>query len=255
MFKDKVVIITGATGGIGSEITRKFAEDGAKITIVGTNQEKLNKLVGKLNIPEDRFLTVVANVTKEEDVQNYVDLTIKKFNKIDIFINNAGFEGSGTQITDTTAEDFNKVIDINVNGVFFGMKHVLKHMQSQKSGVIVNTASVAGLIGSPGMAAYCASKHAVLGLTKSAALENAKLGIRVNAVCPGPVDTRMMRSLEDLLIGGPEEEAKKVFESGVPMGRYAKPSEVADLMVFLASDNSRYITGAAYRIDGGSGAQ
>lgn len=151
-------------------------------------------------------------------------------------------------------DEFDKVININVNGVFNGMKYVLKHMEEQKSGVIVNTASVAGFMGSPGMAAYTASKHAVVGLTKTAAVEVAPLGIRVNAVAPSPVNTRMMRSLEDSLSGGDPETMKSAFESSIPMGRYAEASEIADLIIFLASDKSKFINGTTYRIDGGMAA-
>lgn len=254
MFKEKVAIVTGASGGIGKEVVKQLSENGAKVTLVGTSQEKLDNTAKELNLKDGTYLTIPANVAKEDDVKNYVEKTIEEFGRVDILINNAGYEGRGTRIVDTPMDEFDKVININVNGVFNGMKYVLKHMEEQKSGVIVNTASVAGFMGSPGMAAYTASKHAVVGLTKTAAVEVAPLGIRVNAVAPSPVNTRMMRSLEDSLSGGDPETMKSAFESSIPMGRYAEASEIADLIIFLASDKSKFINGTTYRIDGGMAA-
>ncbi len=255
MFDGKVAIVTGASGGIGSAVVKQLSEKGAKLTLVGTSQEKLDKLAKDLNLKEGTFITVPSDVSKEEDVKNYVDKTIEAFGQIDILINNAGYESKVTPIVDTPLEDFRKVIGINVEGIFNGMKYVLKHMIPRKSGVIVNTASVAGLMGSPGLSAYTASKHAVVGLTKTAALEVAQFGIRVNAVAPSPVDNRMMRSIEDAITGGKGEMAKKEFEKNIPLGRYATNEDIANMIIFLASDQASFLTGGIYRVDGGMGAK
>jgi NAD(P)-dependent dehydrogenase (short-subunit alcohol dehydrogenase family) len=255
MFKDKIAIVTGASGGIGKEVTRQLSENGAKVTLVGTSKEKLDATVKELELAEGTYLTVPANVSNESEVMNYVDKTIEAFGRIDIFINNAGYESGATRIVDTPMEDFEKVFAINVFGVFNGMKYVLRHMEAQKSGVIINTASVAGFIGTPAMASYTASKHAVIGLTKSAALETAALGVRINAVAPSPVDNRMMRSLENSLSGGKGSEMKEIFAQSIPMLRYAQNSEIADMIIFLASDKAKFITGVTYRVDGGMAAK
>ncbi|GGB03472.1 SDR family NAD(P)-dependent oxidoreductase [Allosediminivita pacifica] len=214
------------------------------------SREALEKAASDL----DGALLVAADVSKEEDVKAYVDQTVEAFGRIDVFVNNAGINGDFKPITEQTRENYAKVLDINVIGVALGLKYVVAQMQKQGSGAIVNTASNGGLLGAPGMSAYVASKHAVLGINKSVALEVAGDNIRVNAVCPSGVDTQMMRSIEANAMKGREEEARKQFESSVPLGRYAEADEIADLMLFLASDKASFITGAYYRIDGGGGA-
>lgn len=254
-FKDKVIIITGAGGGIGRETAIKFAKEGAFLTLVDISETSLRETVNGLGLSEDNYLLETIDVSKEEQVKKYVDDTINKFGKIDVFVNNAGIEGKVSSIIETKAEDLDLVLNINVKGVYFGLKHVMPHMIVNKYGSIVNTASVAGFIGSPGLAPYIASKHAVLGITKTAALEAAPFNIRVNAVCPGPVDNRMMRSIEEGAAPGHGEDVKKGFVATIPLGRYATNEECADLIYFLASENSKYITGQAFRIDGGMGAK
>jgi len=249
-FENKVVLITGAAGGIGIAAARKFAAEGAKLALVDLSREALEKAASDL----DGALLVAADVSKEEDVKAYVDRTVEAFGRIDVFVNNAGINGDFKPITEQTRENYAKVLDINVIGVALGLKYVVAQMQKQGSGAIVNTASNGGLLGAPGMSAYVASKHAVLGINKSVALEVAGDNIRVNAVCPSGVDTQMMRSIETNAMKGREEEARKQFESSVPLGRYAEADEIADLMLFLASDKASFITGAYYRIDGGGGA-
>ncbi|PYE83862.1 SDR family NAD(P)-dependent oxidoreductase [Pseudoroseicyclus aestuarii] len=249
-FKDKVVLITGAAGGIGIAAARKFAAQGAKLALVDLSQEGLEKAAADLH----GALLIAANVTDEQDVKAMVAKTVEQFGRIDVFVNNAGINGDFAPITEQTAENYRKVLDINVVGVALGLKHVVAQMKTQGSGAIVNTASNGGLLGAPGMSAYVASKHAVLGINKSVALEVAGDGIRVNAVCPSGVDTQMMRSIETNAMKGQEEKAREQFEAAVPLGRYAEPEEIADLMLFLSSDKASFITGAYYRIDGGGGA-
>lgn len=251
-FENKVVLITGAAGGIGIAAAQAFAKEGAKLALVDLKLEPLQKAAESLEAADVLLLT--GNVSKEEDVKKYVDDTVAKYGRIDVFINNAGINGAFASIVDQTAENYMNVFGVNVMGAFFGLKHVLRVMQEQKSGAIVNTASNGGLLGAPGMSAYVASKHALIALNKTAALESADYGIRVNAVAPSGVDTNMMRSIETNAAPGEETSARKNFEASVPLKRYAEASEIADLMLFLASDKASFITGSYYRIDGGQGA-
>mgnify|MGYP001245872890 FL=1 len=244
----KVAIITGGTGGIGKCVARKFLEEGAKVVLVDLVEESLEKAKEEL-ASLGEVLTVRADVTKEEDVKRYVQTTVDKFGKIDIFFNNAGIEGKVAPITEQKVEDFDQVMAVNVRGVFLGMKHVLPAMKEQGYGSIINTSSVAGLHGSPGVSPYIASKHAVVGLTKAAAVEFAEYNIRINSIHPSPVNTRMMRSLEKGL-----KTDQETLSQSIPLGRYGEPADIANLVLFLASDESEYITGAQYRIDGGMGA-
>lgn len=250
-FMDKVVLITGATGGIGSAVTRLFAENGAKLALVSTNDAAAEKLAVGFGLQKNNYLAIAANVSKEEDVKNYVDATLAKFGRIDVFFNNAGVEGKAQSIVDTTADNLDHVLGVNLYGVYYGLKYVLKVMIEQLSGSVINVASVAGLKGLPNLAPYVASKHAVLGITRSAALEVVGKGVRVNAICPAPVDTRMMRSIEEAMSEDPAA-VRKIFEESIPMGRYATAQEIAELAYFLASTKSSYITGGIYPIDGGT---
>jgi len=250
-FQGKVVLITGASGGIGKATVKLFAQEGAKLVLVGTSKDKLERVAKDLNLKEENYMLSPTNVAKEAKVAKLVEETVNRFGTIDVFFNNAGIEGKFQMISDTTAENLDEVLDVNLKGIYYGLKHVMPIMMKQKYGSIINTASVAGFIGSPGMAPYVASKHAVLGITKTAALECAGTGVRVNAVCPAPVNTRMMRSIESSINPDSPEDAKKLFAEMIPMNRYAEPEEIAQLVLFLASDKSSYITGSSYRIDGG----
>jgi len=250
-FNEKVAIITGGAGGIGAETARILLQQGAKVTLVDLNMTPLEDTAASINANDKNTLLVTADVSSEEKVQNYVQKTINTFGKVDIFVNNAGTEGKFGLIKDTEASNLDTVLNVNLKGVFYGIKHVVPEMIKHNKGSIINTASVAGLIGSPGMGPYVASKHAVLGITKTAALEYAPFGIRVNAVCPGPIDNRMMRSIEK---GASPENPNTVYESFkemIPFKRYGASDEIAELIVFLASDKSSYITGSYYTIDGG----
>lgn len=251
ILEGKVAIITGATGGIGYETAKLFFSAGAKVALVDLSQHELDKMVRELKLEQDQYVTVAADVSKEEDVQRFVVETHNAFGRIDILLNNAGTEGSYSMIKDCPAENLNRVLNVNVKGVFYGMKHVLPYMIEQMQGVILNTASVAGFNGSPGLAPYVASKHAVLGLTKTAAMESAEFGIRVNALCPGPINNRMMRSIEEGAAPGHGDAVKQQFEQMMPLKRYGESEEVAQLALFLASDMASYITGGSYTIDGG----
>lgn len=246
-FEDKVVLITGGSGGIGEVTAKLFLEEGAKVAIVGTNDESLEKSKEKLG----EILTIKADVSKEEDVKNYVDKTVEEFGKIDIFFNNAGIEGKMGPLVDQSLEDYQKVIDVNLTGVFLGLKYVIPVMQENGGGSIINTSSVAGLMGQPNLSPYIASKHAVVGLTKAAAIEVAKDKIRVNSIHPAPVDTKMMDSIEKMLNPDDSASVRKQYESMVPLGRYAKAEDIAKVVLFLASDDASFVTGAQYTIDGG----
>lgn len=248
-FENKVIIVTGAAGGIGKEIVRKLADEGAKVTLVDLNEEAVNEIVTDLKLG-DQALVVSADVSKEADVKNYVDQTVAKFGRIDGFVNNAGVEGPAKPIEKVTEADFDFVYGINVKGAFFGLKYVLPVMKKQKSGSIVNTASVAGLIGSPEMVLYNSSKHALMGINKVAALEAAPFNVRVNTVNPGVINTRMMRSIEENVAPGSAEAARAAYNDAVPMKRYGEPGEVASLILFLLSDEASYISSSSYTIDG-----
>lgn len=249
----KTAIITGGAGGIGKVTAEYFLKEGANVALVDLKQDMLDEAKSELE-QHGNVLTVEADVSNEEDVKRYVDETVNEFGSVDVFFNNAGIEGKVKPIVDQDIEDLDKVLSVNVRGVFLGLKYVLPLMTKQGSGSVINTSSVAGLIGSPGVAPYVASKHAVVGLTKTAALEVADKDVRVNSVHPSPVDTRMMRSLEEGSNPGKAEEAKGDFTQAIPLGRYGESSDIAKLVLFLASDDSTFITGAQYRIDGGMGA-
>lgn len=248
----KVAIITGAAGGIGLETAQRFINEGAKVALVDLAEDGLKEIEDSLD-GSDNYLSIVADVADEADVKNYVEKTKEKFGRVDILFNNAGITGDQTDMVDVDVDDFNTLIGINVTGVFLGMKHVLPIMIEQGNGSIINTSSVDGLRGSPGLSPYSASKHAVVGLTKSAALEVAESGVRVNSIHPSPVSTSMMENLE----GNTDDAdaAKDEFLAQIPMDRYAEAGEIADLVLFLSSDDSQFITGSQYRIDGGMGAQ
>lgn len=246
-FEDKVVLITGGTGDLGKMAAKMFLEEGAKVALVGRSEEKLNSVKEELG----NILTLKAEVTNEEEVKNYVNTTVKEYGKIDVFFNNAGMEGVMGSIKDQKVEDFRKVLDVNVIGVFLGLKYVIPVMEKQGFGSIINTSSDAGLAGSPGLAPYVTSKHAVVGLTKTAALEVAGKKVRVNCINPTNIEGRMMTSIEKGL--NPEDalKVKEEWTESIPLGRYATMEEVSHLVLFLASDESSFITGTVHRIDGG----
>ena len=246
----KVAVVTGAAGVIGTATIRLLAERGARIVAVDCKKGELQTAIK--NLPASaQPLAITADVTREEEVADYVRTAVDQFGTIDVFYNNAGIEGEIVPITKYPLEMFRKVIDVNVVGVFLGLKHVLPVMLKQNKGSIINTASIAGLIGSPDIAVYSASKHAVIGLTKSAALECSQTGVRVNCVCPGLIDSRMLSSIiEGRNPNNAPVPHEKIVER-IPARRLGQASEVASIVAFLASDEASYVSGSAYTVDGG----
>ncbi|GAA5032059.1 short-chain dehydrogenase [Marivirga lumbricoides] len=248
--KNKRVIITGGSGAIGLAIAKTVLEKGASVLIVDMNENGLKEAKKQLN--SDKLFTFKANVTDEQEVKAYVDYAVEKMGGVDVFYNNAGVEGKVKPLEEYPLEIFDLVIDVNIKGVYYGLRHVFPVMKNNKDGgSIIISSSVAGLMGTPNVLPYVTSKHAVIGMMRSAALEGAPHKIRVNTVNPSPVDNKMMRSLEEGFSPGKGEEAKKGFEQSIPLGRYASHEDVAKLMYFLGSDESSFITGTINPVDGG----
>jgi NAD(P)-dependent dehydrogenase (short-subunit alcohol dehydrogenase family) len=249
-FTSKVALITGAGNGIGRATALAFAGSGAKVVVVDRDTAGGEATAGVIRQQGGEARFVAADVTKSAEVRAYVKAALDAYGAIDCFFNNAGIEGKWAHTAEYDEDMFDAVIGVNVKGVFLGLRHVLPVMLQQKRGAIVNTASVAGLVATPGMPAYVASKHAVIGLTKTAAGEVARQGIRVNAVCPGPVDTRMIHSLEAQLNPADPASVGRRYQSAIPIGRYVTPDEIANTVLFLCSDLASAITGAQYVVDG-----
>jgi len=242
----QVAVITGAANGFGLAVATRLAEEGAKLVLVDRDAERLNEAAEKLD-----GLAVVADVSQEGEVDGYVAAAVDAHGRIDLFFNNAGIEGRMAPMTELSVADFDRVWAVNARGVFMGLRAVLKVMKPQRSGVIVNTASMAAIKGAATFSPYIASKHAVLGLTKSAALEGAPYGIRVNCVAPGHIDTRMARDLTAQINPDDPEGVFQNVSSSVPYGkRYGTAAEVANLVVWLLSDQSEYVSGGLHLIDG-----
>ncbi|MGE0821032.1 MAG: SDR family NAD(P)-dependent oxidoreductase [Candidatus Binatia bacterium] len=245
----KVAVITGGAGGIGIEAGRLFVAEGAKVLLVDLSEEALKKVV--TSIGSDMVSYAVADVTQPEQTQQYLRTAVDRYGGIDVYLANAGLEGVVQPITEYPIEVFDNVMAVNVRGVWLGLKYVIPEMKKRDKGSIIITSSVAGIKGTAGISAYITSKHAVVGLMRTAALECAPFDIRVNTVHPAPIDTRMMRSLEEGFAPGAAAHAKENLSAWVPLKRYGTPQEVAQLMLFLASDESRYCTGGVYMVDGG----
>ena len=250
-FSGKVALVTGGGNGIGRAASVGFAERGAKVVVVDRDGKAAEATAGIIRQKGGDAVAVTADVTKSEDVKSYVKAAIDKYGRIDCFFNNAGIEGKLAHTAEYDEAVFDAVIGVNVKGVFLGLRHVLPEMIRQKSGAVVNTASVAGLVATPGMPAYVASKHAVIGLTKTAAGEVARQGIRVNAICPGPVDTRMIHSLEAQLSPGDPAAINARYQAAQPTGRYTTVEEIANMVLFLCSDLASNTTGGQFVVDGG----
>lgn len=252
-FRDSVVLITGAAGGIGRAAAKAFAEHGARLALVDANKAALADVrdsLGATGAPSEAVLTFNADVSDEVEVRGYFDSIVAEFGALDVVFNNAGVAGAVAATDEYGLDEFDKIMRVNVRGVFLNIKYgVLAMKRTSRRGSIVNTGSAVSLVGAPNLAPYTASKHAVLGLTKSAALELAESGIRVNAVCPGPTDTRMQHGIEDGM-DLTTEQAHELVMKLIPMRRYGTPAEIAEVVLFLASERSAFITGAAISVDG-----
>lgn len=245
--KDRVVLITGGGRGFGEAAAKAFLEQGSKVAIVDIDESLLDGAVKRLGADEDRLISIAADVSKDEDVKNYVDRTVEKWGRIDVFFNNAGIGGPSAPIVEQKVEDFDRVIAVNLRGSWLGMHHVLPIMYKQKSGSVINSSSIGGLVAGPTpITPYVASKFGITGLTRLVAQESAQYQVRVNSIHPSPAATEMMRELERGV--GADEDA---FASAIPLGRYATAKDIANLVLFLGSDQSSFITGSEHRIDGG----
>jgi NAD(P)-dependent dehydrogenase (short-subunit alcohol dehydrogenase family) len=242
---DQVVLITGALTGIGRAAAIIFAQEGAHIVVSGRRDKEGQALVAELQGLGAEAIFVRTDVRKDEDVRNLVDQTVKHFGRLDVAVNNAGTEGTPGPVADQTAETYTATFDTNVLGTLLSMKHELRAMLSQGSGSIVNVSSAYGSVGAAGASVYVASKHAVEGLTKSAALEVAGTGVRVNVVAPGTTNTGMLTRFTGT------DENKAALVSTVPVKRLAAPEEIAHVIAFVASASASYMTGASIPVDGG----
>jgi NAD(P)-dependent dehydrogenase (short-subunit alcohol dehydrogenase family) len=251
--EEKVAIVTGAAGGIGLATAELFLREGARVVLVDREEEALRSAASRL--PAENAAYVAADVSSPAETRHYVDEAVRRFGGLDILFANAGVEGTVAPIQAYPIEAFDRLIAVNVRGVFLAIQHATPHIAKRGGGSIIVTSSVAGLIGSKGLAAYVASKHAVIGLAKTAALELAPLGIRVNTLNPGPIENRMMRSIEEQASPGHGSDVKKGFLGMVPMGRYGTNEEMARIALFLASDDASYCTGSVFVGDGGFVAQ
>ncbi len=245
-----LVLITGALTGIGRATALAFAREGATVVVSGRRDDAGHALAEELRALGVQAEYLRADVRAEAEVRGLVEQTVERFGRLDVAVNNAGTEGQLGAVVEQSEANYRSTFDTNVLGTLLALKHEMRAMLRQRSGAIVNLSSVAGQVGIAGASVYAASKHAVVGLTQSAALEGAAAGVRVNAVAPGPVQTEML----DRFTGG-NEDTKKGFLASLPMGRAGTPEEVAQAIVFLASDKARFLTGQCIAVDGGFTAQ
>ena len=247
-FQGQVAVITGGAGALGRAVGARLLRDGARVALVDKDEAQLDRAKAELG----SVLAVAADVSVEDDAAAYVRRTVDEYGHVDLFFNNAGIEGRMGRIVDTEAADFDRVIAVNLRGVFLGLREVLRAMKRQGSGgAIVNTASVAAFRGSGRFAAYSTSKHAVIGLTKSAAREGAAYGVRVNAVAPGYIDTRMLASINAMASPEDPDAARDQLAATVPLGRLGTADEVANVVCWLLSPEASYVTGGVYLVDAG----
>ncbi|WP_166000685.1 glucose 1-dehydrogenase [Bacillus sp. Cs-700] len=242
----KVAIITGAGSGLGQAAAVRLANEGVNIVAVDINEEGGNETVDLAKKAGVDALFIKADVSKADEVKNYVDKTVETFGSIDYFFNNAGISGSGEYYLNTKVEEIEKIVDINLMGALYGVRYVADVMIKNGGGSIVNTASSAGVIGQDSVVTYSATKHGIIGLTKSIVAEYAKDGLRANAIAPGPTETPMVKDFYDA-----NPKMKENAEAGIPQKRLGTPEEVAELVTFLLTSKAQYINGEVIRIDGG----
>lgn len=250
-FSGRTAIVTGAGGEIGRAACLGLARLGARVLAVDLNEGAARQTADGITREGCEAVAMAADVSSEADVAAFVKRSVDLWGRLDVLINNAGWQGPVTPLTACTVDDFDRVMAINVRGVFLGMKHALPVIARQ-GGAVVNTASLGSYVATRNLSPYTASKHAVMGLTKTAALEVARKGVRVNAVCPGPVDTPLLREIETQQANGDFEGLRRKRTASIPAGRYALPAEVAELMIYLASDRAAHITGQGIHINGGA---
>src|SRR6059058_84482 len=248
-FAGKVALVTGGNSGIGRAAAIEFAKQGAKVVVSGRREKEGHEVIAEIKALGGEAIFVKTDVSKESDVKALIEQTLAKFNRLDFAFNNAGVEQLLTPLPEQTEETYDQIMDINVKGVWLSLKHEIPAMLKTGGGAIVNNSSVAGLIGFAMGAVYIASKHAVNGLTKSVALEYAKQNIRVNAVAPGAIETRMFRDFATA------PEVRQMLESAHPIGRIGRPEEIASTVIWLCSNDASFVTGQILPIDGGYTAQ
>lgn len=249
-FEGRSAVITGGAAGFGLEVGRRLASEGARVALVDRDAAALNAAAAQV----DGALAIVADVSHEDDIKRYMSQAHAEFGRIDMFFNNAGIEGPRCAMTELETDAFDRVMAVNVRGVFIGLREALRIMKEQGSGTIVNSASMAALHGSAMLTAYATSKHAVVSLSCSAALEGGPHGIRVNAIAPGHIDTRMARDLAAQVNPENPDAAWQMFSKMIPIGRYGTAEEVSNLVCWLLSDEASYVSGGVFVIDGGRNA-
>ncbi len=247
-FENQVALITGAGSGLGLATANAFAESGAAVALADSNEESVRIAAEELRAKGHKALAIRCDVADDAQVEAMVQLTVKTFGRLDAAYNNAGVQNALAETADTTREDYERVMGINLRGVWSCMKYELQQMRVQGSGAIVNCSSLGGLIGGPQRGIYHAAKHGVIGFTKSAALEYATRGIRVNDVCPGMIQTPMS---DKMIAEGQGEELDRMLNTFVPMKRLGRPEEIADAVLWLCSSAASYVTGQSISVDGG----
>ena len=251
--EEKVAVITGGAGGIGIAAAKRFVAEGAKVLLVDLDEQALVEASNEVGSNVSAYC--VADVSQKADTERYVQQAVDVFGGVDIYLANAGIEGLVTPFLEQTEAMFDQVMAVNVKGVWLGVQSMFPVMQARGGGSIIITSSVAGIKGASMLAPYVTSKHAVVGLMRSAALAGAEHNIRVNTVNPSPVETRMMRSLEAGMMPDDLNAAHDMMSANIPLGRYADPADIANMMLFLASDEGAFMTGGVYMADGGSSAR